>query len=60
MHCVGWTGDEPISGPSLARALSLLREALVILDALNDYPEAGARIQHVIDQLEKQHQRIRC
>lgn len=34
-------------------ALSLLQEALGIVDHLGDCPEIGARLQHVIDCLEE-------
>lgn len=40
--------------PTLARVLSLLEDALQELDSLGSYPEAGARLQQIIDEVEQQ------
>lgn len=40
---------------NLVRAMSLLNEALSIMDALDVSAEVGARLQHVIDSLEALH-----
>lgn len=39
------------SGEERARAISLLREALNIIDALGERPELGARLDEVIELL---------
>lgn len=38
---------------SVERVLALLAEALEIVDALNMFPEIGARLQEVISALDK-------
>lgn len=42
---------EGASGEDRARALSLLREALEIIDSLGEHPEIGARLNDVIESL---------
>jgi hypothetical protein len=40
-------------GPTVGRVLSLLQQALQMLDEMGDCPELGARLQEVIDALEE-------
>lgn len=48
--------DEEADGSSrvikLRRAISLLEEALQVVDDLQDYPEVGARLAGLIESLE--------
>lgn len=43
-----------ITDPSSERAVALLTEALAILDALDLSPHIGARLQEVIDEVERE------
>lgn len=51
-------GNQQVEGPApesnVAGAIALLAEALGLLDALGAHHEAGARIQQIIDELEKE------
>lgn len=49
-------GDGPSRDDRLERAIALLDEALGILDELDDYPEIGARLHGLIEDLRKENQ----
>jgi hypothetical protein len=49
----GADGKDIIGHGSVDRALTLLREALNVVDSIKAPPELGARIQEVIDSLEE-------
>lgn len=42
---------EPFHHSDVGRAVSLLQEALGILDSMDDRPDVAARLQDVIDRL---------
>lgn len=41
---------------AIQRALTLLTEALALIDAIDVRPEIGARLQEVIEALRKEHE----
>ena len=43
--------EDASSGEERARALSLLCEALEIIDSLGEYPDLGARLNDIIESL---------
>jgi hypothetical protein len=49
----GAEGKDIIGHERLGRALTLLREALNVVDSIKAPPEIGARIQEVVDALEE-------
>ena len=59
MSAINRGADQPSGDERLDRVLALLIEALNLLDEDGDAPEAGARLQAIIDSLESQRKRLR-
>lgn len=45
---------DPSPRCALQRAISLLKEALNIVDEFGDRPDIGARLQHVVESLQEE------
>ena len=52
MPAANQDADDPAQDWTVARALLLLEQALEIIDAWGDRPAIGARLQHVIDDVQ--------
>lgn len=59
MSAINRGADQPSGDERLDRVLALLIEALNLLDEDGNAPEAGARLQGIIDSLESQRKRLR-